>query len=216
MLTWLKKVFMLFIFVLGFLYLVTFLVSLLIFFLAKPQIYNNVMDLPQAQVVVIPGAAVFQDETMSPVLEDRAKKALEVYFSGKVSKVLISGDNSIIQYNELDPVREYLVAKGIPASDIFQDHAGFDTYSTVYRARDIFQVSSIIVSSQGFHLPRSVFISKALGVKAYGIKTETNKVKTKNYLRESLARVKALLDVLTGRSPKFLGDPIPITGVQTF
>src|SRR6185295_18531017 len=94
---------------------------------------------------------------------------IELYKAGTVSKILVSGDNSTVSHNEVNPVRDYLLASGIPDRDIFLDHAGFDTYSTMYRARDIFGVASILIATQSFHLPRAVFIARALGVDAYGV-----------------------------------------------
>ncbi len=188
------------------------LTNLIIHVSTKSHIYKNINDVPKAQAVVIPGAAIFPDGALSSIFKDRVDKAISIYKEGKVSKILVSGDNSTVSHNEVNPVRNYLLEKGIPDADIFLDHAGFDTYSTMYRARDIFKVESIIVSTQAFHLPRSVFIARMLGITAYGVPAETENILFKNYVREALADEKAVMNLLLHRKPKFLGDTIPITG----
>ncbi len=186
--------------------------NLVFYFSAKSHIYKNIKDLPKAQAVLIPGAAILKNNVLSSIFKDRVDKAIEIYNAKKVSKILVSGDNSTISHNEVNPVRTYLLEKGVPDEDIFLDHAGFDTYSSMYRARDIFQVTSIIVSTQSFHLPRSVFIARMLGVKAYGISADVGHILFKNYAREVFADEKAVLNLIFHRKPKYLGDVIPITG----
>ena len=178
----------------------------------RPYIYKSAEDVPQAQTALILGAAVFRSGELSPVFENRVNAAIELYKIKKVSKILASGDNSTVWYNEVNPARAYLLNKGVPDQNIFLDHAGFDTYSTMYRAREIFQVSSIIVVTQSFHLPRAVFIARALGINAYGIPADDGSSPFKNYMREIFASEKAVLDLILQRKPKFLGEAIPITG----
>ena len=175
-------------------------------------IYTDIKNVPKGEAVLIPGAAVSQKGELSPVFRDRVDTAIDLYKIGKASKILVSGDNSTVFYNEVNPVRDYLLSKGIPDADIFLDHAGFDTYSTMYRARDIFKVTSVIISSQSFHLPRAVFIARMLGIKAYGVSADTGSVSSKNYIREMFADEKAVLDLVFHIKPKFLGDAIPISG----
>src|ERR1019366_6630517 len=98
--------------------------------------------------------------------------------------IIVSGDNSTVIYNEVNPVRLYLLSKGIPDQDIFLDHAGFDTYSTMYRARDIFGVSSVLVTTQSFHMPRAIFIARQLGIKAYGVDNGVGNILSRNNVRE--------------------------------
>jgi vancomycin permeability regulator SanA len=117
-----------------------------------------------------------------------------------------------LSHNEVNPARVYLISKGILDQDIFLDHAGFDTYSSMYRARDIFGVSSIIISTQSFHLPRAVFIARQLGIEAYGVRADIPNLRPHNYIREIFANEKAILDLVFHRVPKFLGDEVPITG----
>ncbi len=179
---------------------------------AKPYIYKDIQDVPKTQTAIIPGAAILKNGKLSPIFEDRVNTAFELYKTKKVSKILVSGDNSTDSHNEVNPVRNYLLSKGIPDEDIFLDHAGFDTYSTMYRARDIFQVESIIISTQSFHLPRAVFIARMLGIDAHGISADDGPVLFKNYIREVFANEKAVFNLIFYKKPKFLGDTIPITG----
>lgn len=186
--------------------------NLYIHFRASPYIYEEMQGVPEAQVALIPGAAILKNGDLSPIFKDRANTAVELYKDGKVSKILVSGDNSTVAHNEVNPVRDYLLIKGIPDENIFLDHAGFDTYSTMYRARDIFQVSSVIITTQSFHLPRAIFIARALGITAYGLSADEGRIRTKNYIREIFANEKAVLSLIFHLKPKYLGNTIPITG----
>lgn len=187
-----------------------FTVSVSIYAVTKPYIHRNVADLKKAQTALILGAAIFSNGKLSPLYKERVNGAVELYKAGKVSKILVSGDNSTVWYNEVSPVRDYLEREGVPADDIFLDHAGFDTYSTMYRARDIFNVDSVIISTQAFHLRRSVFIARSLGLTAQGFPSGESRVRFKNYFREILANEKAVINLLLKREPKYLGEPIPI------
>lgn len=183
-----------------------------IYLATKSYIYNAVTEIPSAQAALIPGAAIFEDGALSSIFLDRVDKAIELYNAGKVSKILVSGDNSTVSHNEVNPVRLYLISKNIPDEDIFLDHAGFDTYSSMYRARDIFGVTSLIVSTQSFHLPRAVFIAHRLGIEAYGVNADVGHMLFRNYIRELLANVKAVFNLVLHTKPKYLGEKIPITG----
>jgi len=177
---------------------------------ASPYIYKNVKEAPKAKVVIIPGAAILLNGGLGIVFKDRVDVAIKLYEEEKVSKILVSGDNSTESHNEVSPVRNYLIEKGIPDQDIFLDHAGFDTYSTMYRARDIFHVTSAIIVTQSFHLPRAVFIARHLGITAYGVIVDSGHLPFRNYVREALANEKAVLNLLFLREPKYLGEAIPI------
>lgn len=204
----------LFFILIGFGLLVLFVLAsnLSIFLATRGYIYQDAADVPIAEVALIPGAAIFTDGALSSIFKDRADTAIRLYEAGKVSKILVSGDNSTDSHNEVNPVRLYLISKGIPDQDIFLDHAGFDTYSTMYRARDIFGVSSVVIVTQSFHLPRAVFIARRLGMQAYGVNADIGHILFRNSVREVLADEKAVLDLLFNRKPKYLGEKIPITG----
>jgi SanA protein len=195
-----------------FISLFIFLANLIIYIGSEAYIYKNMENVPEAEVALIPGAAILANGQISSIFKDRVNTAIELYKTKKVSKILVSGDNSTVLHNEVNPVRVYLLEKGIPDEDIFLDHAGFNTYSSMYRARDIFQVSSIIIVTQSFHLPRAVFIARMLNIKAYGISADVGHILFKNYFREVFADEKAVFDLIFHTKPKYLGDVIPITG----
>ncbi len=176
------------------------------------HIHRDVEDSPHADAALILGAAVLRNGGLSPILRDRADQAIELYRAGKVDKIIASGDNQTLEYNEVQPIRNYLVKEGIPEEDIFLDYAGFDTYSSIYRARDVFLVKSLAIVSQSFHLPRAVFIARELGLEAHGVSADRGHYKLTNYFREMAADIKAALNLLMNRTPKYLGEEIPITG----
>ncbi len=185
----------------------------LLFYLSTASsITYTLTELPQADVVIILGAKTFPDGTLSLIFKDRVEKGITLYKEGYVKKILVTGDNSSVGYNEVNPVREYMLSKGIPSDVIFLDHAGFDTYSSMYRAREIFLVDSAIIVTQSFHMPRAVFLAHHFGIEAYGTPSDQHGYIFRNNVRELLANVKALLDIISFRKPKFLGEEIPITG----
>jgi SanA protein len=141
--------------------------------------------------------------------------ALTIYEAGTVNRILVTGDNSTLQYNEVVPVRQYLLERGVPADHIFLDYAGFNTYDSMYRARDVFEVDSAIIVTQAFHMPRAVYIAQALGISVQGYPSRITDVYFSNHIREILARVKSVMEVLLQRQPRFLGQTYPIEGDGT-
>ena len=188
-------------------------VVLWVIFSTAGSVYTTVGDAPSEQVALVLGASIRSNGVLSPVLQERADAAIELYDAHKVSKILVSGDNSTLNYNEVYPVGKYLVSKGVPTADIFLDYAGFDTYSSMYRAKNIFGVSSMVVTSQRFHLPRALFVARALGVQAVGLDASgTHDSYLFNALREIPATSKAVFDLLTHRVPQYLGPTFFVTG----
>lgn len=179
-------------------------------FAMQSYMYTDVDEIPKTEVALVLGASVIRGQP-SPILERRAAGAVELYRRGKVSKILVTGDNGALSHDEVTPVRKYLIDAGIPAGDIFLDHAGFDTYSSMYRARDVFEAQSMTIVTQDFHLPRAVFIARHLGMTAYGY-TAAGGDQEHDYIREIPASNKALLDLVIRRTPKYLGDVIPLSG----
>ena len=179
---------------------------------AQPYIFASIDATPTTQAAMVLGASVTAKGVLSLVLQQRADRAIALYKAHKVGKILVTGDNATLSHDEVDPVGKYMVEQGIPKGDIFLDHAGFDTYSSMYRARDVFEVSSVTIVSQPFHLPRAVFIARSLGITAYASPAQTNGLNIYYYLREMPADVKALYDILFSRVPKYLGRLHPITG----
>ncbi len=204
--------------VLGVLVVIFLAINAYIVLSAQSSLYTVIGDVPAKQAALVLGAQV-RGNTASAILNDRLVTAAELYKTKKAQKILVSGDHGSKYYDEVDVMRKNLLAQGIPPHDIFMDHAGFDTYDSVYRAREIFGVESVIIVSQTFHLPRALFIAKALGVDAVGMSANRQEYRwstiIRNNARESLARIKALGDVLRDAKPTYLGEPIPITGDGT-
>lgn len=166
-------------------------------------IYQDISKAPKAQTVMVLGASVYRNKTMSDMLKDRANTAVEIYKTGKAENILVSGDGKEKNYNEVEVVKNYLLEQGIPKEKILLDYYGFDTYDSLYRARDIFGVKNIIISTQNFHLPRAIFIAQSLGLTAYGITADKHRYKNMelNIGRELLATVKAYFDVFYNVKP---------------
>jgi SanA protein len=177
----------------------------------SPYMYVPTNDVPKTDVALVLGASV-RGGKPSPVLARRAQTAVELYLKGKVSKILVTGDNGALTHDEVTPVRKFLIDAGIPAGDIFLDHAGFDTYSSMYRARDVFLADSVTIVTQDFHLPRALFIARHLGMEAYGVAAEGGEGTGRDYTREIPASIKAMLNLFTRRVPKYLGETIPLSG----
>jgi SanA protein len=197
-------------FALLFLLIFIILVNLYVRIFSRQYIYSNIEDVPDARVALVLGAAVYTNGVLTPVLHDRAVTALELYNQGKVTKILISGDNSQLSHNEVVPVSNFLIKAGVKEEDIFLDYAGFDTYDSMYRARDVFKVNSVIVITQRFHLPRSIYIARKLNLEAYGFSADKREYYLKNELREYGAVVKAFGNVVLDSKPRFLGEKVPI------
>lgn len=180
----------------------------------KDQIYANIDDLPESQAVLILGAKVYSNGNLSPYLRDRADTAIAVYSAGKAHKILISGDHGQDEYDEVNAIKDYVLLQGVPDEDIFLDHAGFDTYDSLVRARFVFNVTSLIVSTQDFHVARAVYIGNAQGIEIAGMSADIQKYEniSRNYYREYLARTKSFFDVLISAEPRFLGEAHSIDG----
>ncbi len=174
-------------------------------------IHASVDEVPSAEVAIVLGASVVRGEP-SPVLAKRADAAILLYKAKKVEKVLVTGDSGALSHDEVTPVRKYLLDAGVAPEDIFLDHAGFDTYSSMYRARDVFGARSATIVTQDFHLPRALWIARKLGIKADGLIAGGGESSLVLYMREIPASLKALLDVTTKREPKYLGTPYPLSG----
>lgn len=176
---------------------------------------SHVADAPHAQVALVLGAQVNPDGSLSTMLADRVAVGARLYRDGKVDKVLASGDHGQHEYDEVDAMKRALIAAGVPERDVFTDHAGFDTWDSVVRARKVFEVESALVVTQGFHLPRAVWLARRAGLDAHGVSADLHdygRALRFSQVRETLARVKAVGEVVTGSDPRFLGPQIPITG----
>ena len=170
--------------------------------------------LPHAEVALVLGAQVQPDGRMSAMLADRVRQAIALWRAGKVDRVLVSGDHRSFKYDEPGIMRDALLQAGVPAEAIFTDHAGFNTWASMVRARKVFDVRSAIVVTQGFHMARALYLAHAAGLKASGLDANLRgygKQGVKSDVREVFARVKAIGSALTGQHV-LLGPPVPITG----
>lgn len=167
-----------------------------------------------ADCILVLGAGIRADGSPTPMLKDRLDTAIEVYKSGAAPKLLMSGDHSREDYDEVQTMKDYAIDKGVPSEDIFMDHAGFSTYESLYRARDIFQAQNIVIVTQKYHLYRALYTAEALSLQALGVPADTKTYGGQTYrdLREILARNKDFLTSIYKPKPTFLGDAIPVNG----
>lgn len=187
--------------------------SLLTRWYARTWMYT-VENTPQRRVAIVFGAGLWRDGSPSPVLRDRVATAADLYHSGKVEKLLMSGDNSSPGHNEPAAMQDFAINLGVPEGDIVLDYAGRRTYDTCYRARDIFDVDAAILVTQGFHLPRALYTCNALGVSAIGVPADQRQYRRSSLafwnLRESVATAVALWEVHISQPQPILGNPEPI------
>jgi SanA protein len=173
---------------------------------------SDVADVPPAEVAIVPGAQVMGNGHMSGMLADRVSQASALWHDGKVKKILVSGDHGSWKYDEPDTMRKALVKDGVAPEDIFEDHAGFDTWATMVRARSIFNVKDAVVVTQGFHMPRALYLAEEAGIHVSGFLADQHHWGAngkKGEVREVFARVKALWDT-TMNTPAMAGVRIPI------
>lgn len=192
------------------------MINIIIVKKSEKMIYENIADLPEKQAVIVLGAYV-RGESLSPVLHDRVESGVEIYSANKAPKILLSGDHGRTDYDEVNGMRKYIIEThpNVNLEDIFMDHAGFDTYDTMYRAKEVFGVESAIIVTQDFHINRAVYIANALGIDVVGYSVSEEKyperVRLKWQSREYLSRVKAFGDIILNSKSKYLGENIPIT-----
>lgn len=200
---------------LGFLVLV--LVRVVIVLVAVPKTFP-MEDVPVRQVAIVFGAQVRRNGTPSAVLRDRVQTAVDLYKNGKVEKLLMSGDNRFVDYNEPEAMRQYAISLGVPNEAIVLDYAGRRTYDTCYRASEIFHVDSAILVTQGFHLPRALFLCNSFDVEVGGVKADNyyylKRLRLFWNIRETLATTQAVWDVYVRRPLPVLGEPEPIFAMK--
>lgn len=178
----------------------------------KSLVYHDVSGIPPRRVALVFGAGVWPGGTLSHILADRVDTAVDLYQAGKVQKLLMSGDNRFINYNEPQHMKEYALARGVPEADIVLDYAGRRTYDSCYRARAIFGVNEVTLVTQDYHIDRALFTCNGVGVDAIGMVADRRPyIKGRQYwLREIPAMVLAWWDVTVAHPLPVLGDPISI------
>lgn len=179
----------------------------------------TVKDVPASRAAIVFGAGLQKDGTPSPVLRDRVATAAELYFAGKVEKLLMSGDNRFIDYNEPGAMKAYAISLGVPSSDIVLDYAGRRTYDTCYRAKHIFGLTEAILVTQGYHLPRAIFTCEGIGIKVSGVSSNLRNYRVDSQrfwsARELAASLVAVWQVWVTHPLPVMGDPEPIFPAET-
>ena len=190
-----------------------FFPKLIVQLYAAPRTFT-VDDVPAARVAIVFGAGLLRDGSAGPVLRDRVETAVQLYQQGKVDKLLMSGDNRFVEYNEPEAMRQYAIDLGIPNEDIVLDYAGRRTYDTCYRANAIFQVDSAVLVTQSFHLPRALFLCNSFGVESTGVEANNTYFRKISRLswntRELFATAQSVWQAFVTKPLPVLGNPEPI------
>jgi SanA protein len=179
----------------------------------RDRIYTRIADVPERPVALVLGAGLWPDGSLTPILADRVATAADLYHAGKVQKLLCSGDNRFVDYNEPAAMRAYAMQLGVPEADIVLDYAGRRTYDSCYRAKAIFGVEQVVAVTQRFHAARSLYTCDALGVDAVAIVADRRVYSRERILwkmREYLALLLAWVDVNVRHPVPVLGEPEPI------
>lgn len=168
----------------------------------------------EADCVLVLGAGVTESGNPSLMLAERLNEGLGLYMAGASDTLLMSGDHGRSDYDEVNVMKDYAVGAGVPSSRVFMDHAGFSTYESIYRARDVFKAEKVIIVTQKYHLYRALYIADRLGLEAFGVACDTREYAGQSYrdIREYAARVKDFLVCIVKPEPTYLGEAIPVSG----
>ena len=178
----------------------------------KQIIKNEEIKLENIDCLLVLGAGIINNERPTLMLKDRLDKSIELYKKGVSKKIIVSGDHGKKNHDEVGIMKNYAIERGVPSEDIFMDHAGFCTYDSIYRSKEIFGVKKMIIVTQKYHLYRSIFIANKLGIESLGIKSDA-RIYTKmpfHFIREILARCKNFFKCILKAKPKYLGEKIPL------
>ena len=204
-----------FLFIIIFLIGSAFMINLYIKQSTKNQIIDNddYSKLDDVDCILVLGAAIWKDKP-SPMLQDRLLEAISLYKKGAAPKIIMSGDHGRKGYDEVNIMKKFAIDKGVPSEDIFMDHAGFSTYESIYRAKEIFGVKKTIIVTQKYHLYRALYIANQFGIKAYGVGSDPRKYEGEKYrnFREFLARNKDFIKCIFKPKPTYLGESITLSG----
>lgn len=175
---------------------------------------NEALAIEDVDCILILGCFVKPDGSPSNMLYDRLDVGTTLYLNDAAPKLLMSGDHGQHQYDEVNNMKQFALDRDIPSEDIFMDHAGFSTYDSMYRARDIFGCDKIIIVTQEYHLYRALYVARSLGIEAYGVSADSREYvgQWTRDIREVAARTKDFFMVVFNAQPVVLGESIPITG----
>ena len=172
---------------------------------------NEYSKLSDIDCIIILGAGVWGDKP-SPMLEDRLQEGIKLYQNNVSDKIIMSGDHGRKEYDEVNLMKNYAIEKGVPAEKIFMDHAGFSTYESIYRAKEIFGAKKVVIVSQTYHLYRALHIANSLGLEAYGVGADPRQYEgaINREIREILVRDKDFVQCIFKPEPTYLGDKISL------
>lgn len=181
-------------------------------FSTKNQILNEVDQEKKVDCILVLGAGLNGKNKPSPMLKERLDEGIRLYKEGLSDKIIVSGDHAKPDYDEVNVMKSYILESGIPSIDIFMDHAGLSTYDSVYRAKEIFEVSSMIIVTQKYHLYRALYIANSLGVESLGMDAQKKLYSGQNYrdTREFLARIKDFFKVMLKPKSTYVGETISV------
>ena len=174
---------------------------------------SNATKLENVDCILVLGAGIWGNKP-SPMLEDRLLQAISLYENNVSTKIIMSGDHGRTEYDEVNTMKDFAIEKGVHSENIFMDHAGFSTYESIYRAKEIFQAKKIVIVTQKYHLYRALYIANQLGIEAYGVGADPRQYVGATYreLREILARNKDFIKCIFKPKPTYLGETIPVSG----
>lgn len=175
---------------------------------------DEAAKLTDVDCIIVLGASVRNGDTPSPMLADRLDRGIELYYAGCSPKIIMSGDHGSMYYNEVTVMKNYAIARGVPSEDIFLDHAGFSTYESMYRAKEIFGAKKVLIVTQEYHLTRAIYNAEKLGLEAYGVAAAGNNYngQTARDVREYLAIGKDFFATIIKPEPTVLGTPVSLEG----
>ena len=188
--------------------------------MVKSTTKENIISVEEAAAlegvdcILVLGCGVHDDGRPSDMLHDRLRRSVELYEAGAAKKLLMSGDHGRAGYDEVDAMKSFAVEAGIPSEDVFMDHAGFSTYESMVRAKEVFQAKKIIIVTQEYHLYRAMYIGQQLGLEVYGVSSNYRNYRNQRDMntREVLARVKDVFSCIFWPEPTYLGETIPVWG----
>lgn len=175
---------------------------------------EGAMELTDVDCILVLGCLVRPDGTPSGMLEDRLTTGVELWETGVSDTLLMSGDHGTKEYDEVNSMRDFAVEKGVPVERVFMDHAGFCTYDSIYRLKEVFKAKKVVIVTQEYHLYRALYIANALGIEAWGVPADLHRYygQIRRDLREIVARNKDFLYCIFKPLPKYLGDHIDLNG----